>query len=626
MRITDLLTKDTILLDLSAASKQAVIEELVNKLDHAGKLNDRELYKEAILAREAQSTTGIGEGIAIPHAKTSAVKSPAIAFGRSKTGIDYEALDGQPSHLFFMIAAGEGANNTHLETLSSLSSFLMDPEFRKKLEKARTENEVLEAINSKEDAMSEEEEESVSDSAEQLVLSVTACPTGIAHTYMAADALKAKAKEMGVMIKVETNGSSGVKNLLTQDEIERASAIIVAADKQVEMERFDGKHVIEVPVAQAIRKPQELIERALKQDASTYKRSQGSSRKNDEGQKEKGQRTGFYKHLMNGVSNMLPFVVGGGILIAISFMFGINSANPEDPSYNQIAEILNTIGGGNAFKLMIPILAAFIAMSIADRPGFAPGAVGGLLASSGDAGFLGGLIAGFLAGYIVLFLKKAFSRLPNALEGIKPVLLYPLFGILFTGVIMIVVVIPPAKALMNLLDGWLIGMGTGNLILLGLILGGMMAVDMGGPLNKAAYTFGLAMIDAGNFAPHAAIMAGGMVPPLGMALATTFFKSKFTKQEREAGKTAYIMGATFITEGAIPFAAADPGRVIPASVIGAATAGALSMLFNIKLPAPHGGAFVIPVVDGNPFLYIVAILIGAAVTALIIGFWKKPIK
>ncbi|KZZ85688.1 PTS fructose transporter subunit IIABC [Bacillus sp. SJS] len=626
MRITDLLTKDTILLDLSAASKEAVIDELVNKLDHAGKLNDRELYKEAILAREGQSTTGIGEGIAIPHAKTSAVKSPAIAFGRSKTGIDYEALDGQPSHLFFMIAAGEGANNTHLETLSSLSSFLMDPEFRKKLEEARTENEVLEAINSKEDAMSEEEEESVSDSAEQLVLAVTACPTGIAHTYMAADALKAKAKEMGVMIKVETNGSSGVKNLLTQDEIERASAIIVAADKQVEMERFDGKHVIEVPVAQAIRKPQELIERALKQDASTYKSSQGSSQKSNEGQKEKGQRTGFYKHLMNGVSNMLPFVVGGGILIAISFMFGINSANPKDPSYNQIAEILNTIGVGNAFKLMIPILAAFIAMSIADRPGFAPGAVGGLLASSGDAGFLGGLIAGFLAGYIVLFLKKAFSRLPNALEGVKPVLLYPLFGILFTGVIMIVVVIPPAKALMNLLDGWLIGMGTGNLILLGLILGGMMAVDMGGPLNKAAYTFGLAMIDAGNFAPHAAIMAGGMVPPLGMALATTFFKSKFTKQEREAGKTAYIMGATFITEGAIPFAAADPGRVIPASVIGAATAGALSILFNIKLPAPHGGAFVIPVVDGNPFLYIVAILIGAAVTALIIGFWKKPIK
>ncbi|MBS2970040.1 fructose-specific PTS transporter subunit EIIC [Metabacillus sp. KIGAM252] len=626
MRITDLLTRETILLNLSAGSKEEAIDELVNKLDHAGKLNDRELYKEAILAREAQSTTGIGEGIAIPHAKTSAVKSPAIAFGRSKTGIDYESLDGQPSHLFFMIAAGEGANNTHLETLSSLSSFLMDPDFRKKLEEARTENEVLEAINSKEDAMSEEEEESVSDSVEQLVLAVTACPTGIAHTYMAADALKAKAKEMGVMIKVETNGSSGVKNLLTQDEIERASAIIVAADKQVEMERFDGKHVIEVPVAQAIRKPQELIERALKQDASTYKSSQGSSQKSNEGQKEKGQRTGFYKHLMNGVSNMLPFVVGGGILIAISFMFGINSANPKDPSYNQIAEILNTIGGGNAFKLMIPILAAFIAMSIADRPGFAPGAVGGLLASSGDAGFLGGLIAGFLAGYIVLFLKKAFSRLPNALEGIKPVLLYPLFGILFTGVIMIVVVIPPAKALMNLLDGWLIGMGKGNLILLGLILGGMMAVDMGGPLNKAAYTFGLAMIDAGNFAPHAAIMAGGMVPPLGMALATTFFKSKFTKQEREAGKTAYIMGATFITEGAIPFAAADPGRVIPASVIGASTAGALSMLFNIKLPAPHGGAFVIPVVDGNPLLYILAILIGAAVTALIIGFWKKPIK
>ncbi|AZB43962.1 PTS fructose transporter subunit IIA [Bacillus sp. FJAT-42376] len=626
MRITDLLTKETIRLQLTADSKEKAIDELVNQLDHAGKLSDRQLYKEAILAREAQSTTGIGEGIAIPHAKTKAVKKPAIAFGRSKAGIDYESLDGQPSHLFFMIAAGEGADQTHLETLSSLSSFLMDPDFRKKLENAESESEILEAINSKEDEMAGKEEPSASESSGQLVLAVTACPTGIAHTYMAADSLKAKAKEMGIHIKVETNGSSGVKSRLTEDEIERASAIIVAADKQVEMGRFAGKTVIEVPVAQAIRKPGELIEKALKQDGPIYKNSQGSQGESGDGRKEKGQRTGFYKHLMNGVSNMLPFVVGGGILIAISFMFGIKSADPNDPSYNQIAYVLNTIGGGTAFKLMIPILAGFIAMSIADRPGFAPGAVGGLLASTGDAGFLGGLIAGFLAGYIVLFLKKAFSRLPQSLEGIKPVLLYPLFGILFTGVIMLVIVIPPAKALMDLLNGWLMGMGTGNLVLLGLILGGMMAVDMGGPLNKAAYTFGLAMIDAGNFAPHAAIMAGGMVPPLGMALATTFFKYKFTKQEREAGKTAYIMGATFITEGAIPFAAADPGRVIPASVIGAATAGALSMLFNIKLPAPHGGAFVIPVVDGNPFLYILAILIGSIITALIVGFWKRPVK
>ncbi|MGD6816891.1 PTS fructose transporter subunit IIABC [Metabacillus sp. 113a] len=625
MRITDLLTKDTILLNLSSNSKELVIDELVNQLDRAGKLHDRAGYKEAILAREAQSTTGIGEGIAIPHAKTKAVKSPAIAFGRSAAGIDYDSLDGEPSRLFFMIAAGEGADNTHLETLSSLSSFLMDPDFRKKLEEAKTEEEVLEAINSKEDSEMDDNEgdEASLSSEEQLVLAVTACPTGIAHTYMAADSLKAKAKEMGVQIKVETNGSSGVKNLLTQDDIERASAIIVAADKQVEMERFGGKHVIEVPVAQAIRKPQELIEQALKQDASIYKSGKSAS---PDGQKEKGQRTGFYKHLMNGVSNMLPFVVGGGILIAISFMFGINSANPDDPSYNQIAYLLKTIGGDNAFALMIPILAGFIAMSIADRPGFAPGAVGGLLASTGGAGFLGGLIAGFLAGYLVVLIKKAFSGLPGSLEGIKPVLLYPLFGVLSTGLIMLTVVIPPAKALNDALNGWLMGMGTGNLILLGLILGGMMAIDMGGPLNKAAYTFGIAMIDAGNFAPHAAIMAGGMVPPLGMALATTFFRKKFTKQEREAGKTAYIMGASFITEGAIPFAAADPGRVIPASVIGAATAGALSMLFSIKLPAPHGGAFVIPIVEGNPLLYVAAILIGALVTAIIAGMWKKPVQ
>jgi fructose PTS system EIIBC or EIIC component len=624
MKITDVLTKDTILLNLHSQSKEDVIDELIEKLYSAGKLNDKKAYKEAILARENQSTTGIGEGIAIPHAKTNAVSEPAIAFGRSTDGIDYESLDGQNAHLFFMIAAYEGANNDHLATLSRLSSFLMDPNFRKSLESAATEKEILDAIDAKEKEM-EKEENHTSSSSKQKILAVTACPTGIAHTYMAADALKAKAKEMDVNLKVETNGSSGIKNALTKEDIEEAHAIIVAADKQVELERFNGKHVIQVPVAQGIRKPQQLIQQALDQDAPVYK-SNGEASNVDEKKTASPGRTGFYKHLMSGVSNMLPFVVGGGILIAISFIFGINAADPKDPSYHPIAEALSTIGGGNAFALMIPVLAGFIAMSIADRPGFAPGMVGGFMAATGGAGFLGGLIAGFLAGYLVLGLKKWFSSLPQSLEGIKPVLLYPLFGILLTGLIMMFIVIEPVKALNDALTLWLKGMGTGNLVFLGLILGGMMAVDMGGPINKAAFTFGIAMIDAGNFAPHAAIMAGGMVPPLGLALSTTLFKKKYTKAEREAGKTNYIMGASFITEGAIPFAAADPGRVIPAAVIGSAVAGALSMVFGIGLPAPHGGAFVIPIVNGNPLLYVLAILIGSFVTAFIAGILKKEVQ
>lgn len=624
MKITDLLTKDTILLSLNAQSKEGVIDELIEKLHAAGKLKDKEEYKKAILARESQSTTGIGEGIAIPHAKTSAVREPAIAFGRSAEGIDYESLDGQNAHLFFMIAAYEGANNDHLATLSRLSSFLMDAEFRAKLDSAATAEEILQAIDSKEKEM-EKDEDPIVAASKQKILAVTACPTGIAHTYMAADALKAKAKEMDVSLKVETNGSSGIKNGLTPKEIEEADAIIVAADKQVEMERFNGKHVIIVPVAQAIRKPQELIQQALDQDAPVYKGS-GTSQSGGDNKGDKSGRSGFYKHLMSGVSNMLPFVVGGGILIAISFIFGINAADPNDPTYHPIAEALSKIGGGNAFALMIPVLAGFIAMSIADRPGFAPGMVGGFMAATGGAGFLGGLIAGFLAGYLVVGLKKLFSNLPSSLEGIKPVLLYPLFGILLTGLIMMFVVIEPVKALNDALTVWLKGMGTGNLVLLGLILGGMMAIDMGGPINKAAFTFGIAMIDAGNFAPHAAIMAGGMVPPLGLALSTTLFKKKYTKAEREAGKTNYIMGASFITEGAIPFAAADPGRVIPAAIAGSAVAGALSMVFGIGLPAPHGGAFVIPIVNGNPLLYVLAIVIGSVVTALIAGLLKKEVQ
>ena len=623
MKITELLTKDTIQLSISSHSKNGVIDELVSVLDKSGKLQDPIEFKKAILNREAQSTTGIGEGIAIPHAKTSAVMSPAIAFGKSQGGVDYESLDGAPAHLFFMIAATEGANQTHLEALSRLSSMLMDMDVRKALLHASTKEEVLEIINFH-DGEDEEEASVESATGHGKILAVTACPTGIAHTYMAADALKAKAKELGMNVKVETNGSGGAKNLLTQEEIESAVAIIVAADTKVEMNRFEGKHVIEVPVAEAIRRPEELLNQAMKKDAPLYKGREQSRESNQES--EKKQKTGFYKHLMNGVSNMLPFVVGGGILIAISFLFGIQSANPDSPEYNEFAAMLSKIGGGNAFYLMVPVLAGFIAMSIADRPGFAPGMVGGLIAATGQSGFLGGIIAGFLAGYVVLGIKRATNNFPSALEGIKPVLIYPLLGIFITGFIMLQFLVEPLSAVNTGIQNWLDGLGTGNLIVLGLILGGMMAVDMGGPINKAAFTFGIAMIEGGNLAPHAAIMAGGMVPPLGLAMATTFFKKKFNDNERKAGIAAYFMGASFITEGAIPFAAADPFRVIPSIVTGSAVAGALTMFFGIGLPAPHGGLFVFPVVEGNPFLYLLAVLIGSVITALMVGFLKKPVK
>ncbi|MFT0802406.1 fructose-specific PTS transporter subunit EIIC [Bacillus swezeyi] len=625
MKITELLTKHTIKLNLESSQKENVIEELVTVLDQAGKLNDKEGYKEAVINREKQSSTGIGEGIAIPHAKTASVKEPAIAFGRSKEGVDYESLDGQPSHLVFMIAATDGANNTHLEALSRLSTLLMREEIRKQLLEAESEEEIIDIINQhdKDEEEEEQTEEPQAPSAKGKILAVTACPTGIAHTFMAADALKEKAKEMGVDIKVETNGSGGIKSALTAQEIEDAVAIIVAADKQVEMERFNGKHVIEVPVTAGIRRPKELIEQALNQDAPIYRGTGGGSA-SDDGGAAKGKGGGFYKHLMSGVSNMLPFVVGGGILIAISFFWGINSSDPNDPSYNQFAAALMEIGSANALKLMVAVLAGFIAMSIADRPGFAPGMVGGFMATQAGAGFLGGLIAGFLAGYIVILLKKAFAGLPQVLDGLKPVLIYPLFGVFFTGLIMHYVVNTPVKMIMDGMTHWLEGLGTGNLVLMGIILGGMMAIDMGGPINKAAFTFGIAMIEAGNFGPHAAIMAGGMVPPLGIALATTFFKSKFSKRDREAGITCYFMGASFITEGAIPFAAADPARVILACVIGSAVGGGLSQFFGVTLPAPHGGVFVFPTTS-HPLLYLVSVLIGAVVTALILGFLKKPV-
>ena len=616
--ITNLLTLECINLNLKGQTKQEIIDEMVEILYQGGKLNDKEEYKKAILAREAQSSTGLEEGIAIPHAKTSAVKIPSIAFGLSKNGVDYESLDGEPSKLFFMIAAPANASDTHIEILSKLTTMLLDDEIREKLLEVKTEQEVIDILTS--DIKEEEKkEEEVSDEFSE-VLAVTACPTGIAHTYMAADALIKKAKEMGVNIKVETNGSTGVKNEITAEEIKRAKGIIVAADKNVEMERFAGKHVEIVPVKEGIKNPKTLIKNALNQTAPIY--TVTTSGEKTPAKKEK---TGFYKHLMSGVSNMLPFVVGGGILIALSFMFGIQASNPNDPSFHPVAKLLSDIGGGNAFFLMIPVMAGFIGMSIADRPGFAPAMVGGLISLNNGGGFLGGLIGGFLGGYVVVLLKKLFAKLPNSLEGLKPVLLYPLFGIFITGALMYGVIINPIAALNSGVTNFLQGLGTGNLVLLGILVAGMMAVDMGGPINKAAFTFGIAMITAGNYYPHAAVMAGGMVPPLGIALATTFFKNKFTKDERDAGKVCYIMGLSFITEGAIPFAASDPIRVIPACIIGSGIAGGLSMFFKVQLPAPHGGLFVLPVVT-NPIMYLVAIVVGSVIAALILGFIKKPVQ
>ncbi|WCK55280.1 fructose-specific PTS transporter subunit EIIC [Aneurinibacillus sp. Ricciae_BoGa-3] len=634
MKITELLQSDTITMNLAASSKEGVLEELIDSLDRGGYLIDREQMKMAILAREAQSTTGIGEGIAIPHAKTTAVKEPRIAFGRSTSGVDYQSLDGEAAHLFFMIAVPEGSNNTHLDALARLSMLLMDETLRQQIMQATTEAEILSLIDERENAeagaKNSETSETVEHSKQNLIkiLAVTACPTGIAHTYMAADSLKKTAEALGYDIKVETNGSGGVKNQLTSQEIAEATAIVVAADKQVEMDRFAGKVVIEAPVAEGIRNPKDLLTRAAERRGPVYGGQSGAASYTGniaEAKAElKKKQPAFYKHLMNGVSNMLPLVVGGGIIIAISFMFGIKSADPKDPSFFPFAKHLMDIGGGTAFALMVAVLSGYIAMSIADRPGLAPGLVGGMLASTSGAGFLGGLIAGFFAGYVVVGLKKLFARMPQSLEGIKPMLLYPLLGILITGLGMVYVISPPVTFINNALAEWLRNMGTGNAVLLGIILGAMMAFDMGGPVNKAAFTFGIAMIANHNYLPHAAIMAAGMTPPLGLALATTLFKSKFTRQEREAGKTAYVLGATFITEGAIPFAAADPSRVIPATMLGSAVAGGLSMFFKCTLPAPHGGIFVIPVVGNIPG-YIISIVVGTLVTALTVNFLKKKV-
>ena len=647
MRIIDLIDKKSVKLNLSSKDKQSVVNELVELVNNSGNLNDKNGYKEAILAREELSTTAIGEGVAIPHAKNKSVNKACLAAGISKEGIDYEAFDDSLSHLFFMIAAPDGANDTHLEVLSRLSTILMDEGFRNDLINASSEDEFLNLINKKEKEKFPEEEE-VKEEIEieeksdlPTVLAVTACPTGIAHTFMAAENLSQKAAAKGVSIKVETNGSAGVKNRLTKEEIEHATCIIVAADKNVEMTRFNGKKVIITKVADGIHKADELIDKAVKGDAPIYHASQDN---NEESSNEKeGLGRQFYKHLMNGVSHMLPFVVGGGILIAIAFLLDDYSINPANFGMNTpVAAFFKTIGG-QAFGFMLPVLAGYIAMSIADRPGLAVGFVGGILASAGytfgnlmnfseitpvSAGFLGALLAGFVGGYLVLLLKKIFSVLPDSLEGIKPVLLYPVFGILLIGVIMLAVN-PIMGAINTGLNNFLSSMSGTSKIVLGTILGAMMAIDMGGPFNKAAYVFGTAQLTVANAGPEqygimAAVMIGGMVPPLAIALATTFFKNRFSESERKSGVVNYVMGLSFITEGAIPFAAADPLHVLPACIVGSGVAGALSMAFNCGLRAPHGGIFVLPTIT-NPLMYLVALLIGSVIGALLLGILKKPL-
>ena len=644
MRIVDLLHKEGINLNINPSDKSECINELIDLMDKTGNLNNKEEYRKAILAREDLSTTGIGDGIAIPHGKTSAVKRASLAAAVCKQGVDYDSLDGMPAHLIFMIAVPDNNDNLHLEVLARLSTILMDEGFRKSLIDCTDKDEFLKLIDEKESEKFPDEVENKGEAAlsttndgRYKVLAVTACPTGIAHTYMAAESLENKAKEMGISIKVETNGSGGAKNVLTKEDIENAECIIVAADKNVEMARFNGKKVIKTKVADGIHKATELLERASTGNAPVYHHESDSSDSDEEVDGE-GIGRKLYKHLMNGVSHMLPFVIGGGILIALAFLLDDYSIDPSNFGMNTpVAAFLKTVGG-LAFNFMLPILAGYIAMSIADRPGLAVGFVGGALASSGttfnsafdssivpiSGGFLGALFAGFVAGYLVLGLKKLFSYLPDALEGLKPTLLYPFLGIGLIGLIM-VIVNPFFGAINEGITYFLNSMGGTSRVLLGIIVAAMMAIDMGGPFNKAAYVFGTASLASGNYEVMAAVMAGGMVPPLAIALSTSFFGNRFTENERKSGITNYIMGLSFITEGAIPYAAADPLRVIPACVIGSGVAGAISMIFNCTLMAPHGGIFVVPVI-GNPLFYLLAVAAGSVVGMLMLAVLKKPIK
>jgi len=637
MRITDLLDKRSISLTGTPASKQEALDQMVELMINSGKINDREAYRREVYRREEESTTGIGEGIAIPHGKGSFVTKPGLAAMVVKNGVDFDSLDGESVHLIFLIAAPNTEDNVHLDVLSKLSMLLMDENFAANLRNASTVEEFLQIVDAADDEKPDLNDQLAAQTAAApsqnafRILAVTSCPTGIAHTYMAAEGLEKAARAAGCFIKVETRGSGGAKNVLTEQEIKEADCIIVAADAKVHMDRFHGKKLIECQVSDGISKAGQLISRAMSGDIPVYQSGNPSAASAAKASGGAGHR--IYMQLMNGVSHMLPFVVGGGILIALAFLIDglsvdINTLSAEArASFGSItptAAALKSIGDV-AFSFMLPILAGFISMSIADRPGLAVGFVGGMIASGGKSGFLGALAAGFIAGYLILLLKKVFDRLPQAVEKIAPVLLYPLFGILLMGLIMKFCIEPPIGALNTALNTALTNMGGSSRILLGIVVAGMMAIDMGGPFNKAAYVFGTASIAAGNYHIMAAVMIGGMVPPCAIALSTLLFKNKFTKEERESGPVNFIMGLAFITEGAIPFAASDPLHVLPSCMVGCAVAGALSMAFGCTLMAPHGGIFVVPVV-GNALMYLLALVIGTIAGALLLGIFKKKVS
>lgn len=621
MQINDLLRKDLMILDLQATEKEAAIDEMIERLAEKDVISDKETYKEGIMQREAQTSTGLGDGVAMPHSKNKAVKEPAVLFAKSSKGVDYESLDGQPTHYLFMIAAPEGGNDLHLQVLASLSRKLVNPEVLEQLDQATTPEDVQTIFAESEEDTKEVTPSTDSDSAnKKFVVAVTACPTGIAHTYMAEDALKRKADEMGVTIRVETNGSDGAKNQLTADEIRRADGVIIAADKKVELARFNGKHVLQRPVAEGINKAEELITKAMNQQAPVL-RVDGDAVDNNASEEEGGSAWNtLYKDLMNGISHMLPFVVGGGIIMAISFLF---ERIPMDNNF--LFDSFNTIGS-SAFQFLIPILAGYIAYSIADRPGLLPGMTAGIMAVDSNAGFLGGLIGGFVAGYVMNLIKKSLRGVPKSFEGLKSILMYPVLGLLATGLLMFFIISPVFSTINTAMISFLENLGTGNAVLLGAVLGGMMAIDMGGPFNKAAYTFSIGIFtDTGDGSLMAAVMMGGMIPPLAIALATVLFKNKFTDVERQSGLSNFVLGLSFITEGAIPFAAADPMRVIGSSVIGATVGGGLSQLWNTAIPAPHGGIFVVGLGD-NILLFLLALVIGTIISAIILGFWKPEVK
>ncbi|AFV72541.1 PTS fructose transporter subunit IIC [Streptococcus agalactiae] len=652
MKIQDLLKKEVMIMDLKATSKEVAIDEMITKLVDTGVVTNFAIFKDGIMKREAQTSTGLGDGIAMPHSKNAAVKEATVLFAKSASGVDYEALDGQPTDLFFMIAAPDGANDTHLAALAELSKYLLKEGFADQLRQAKTPDDIIATFDSNsisQETVAPQTVQSTSKGSDYIV-AVTACTTGIAHTYMAEEALKKKAAEMGVGIKVETNGASGVGNKLTSSDIARAKGVIIAADKAVEMDRFDGKPLVSRPVADGIKKSEDLINIILDNKAQTYHAKNQNDKQSGESDGKSGLGSAFYKHLMGGVSQMLPFVIGGGIMIAIAFLFDNMLGVPKDQlsnlgSYHEIAALFKNIGGA-AFAFMLPVLAGYIAYSIAEKPGLVAGFVAGSIASSGLAfgkvpfaeggkatlalagvpsGFLGALVGGFLAGGVILLLRKLLSGLPKSLEGIKSILLYPLLGVLITGFLMLLVNIPMA-ALMAALNTFLQGLSGSSAVLMGLLVGGMMAVDMGGPVNKAAYVFGTGTLAAtvanGGSVVMAAVMAGGMVPPLAVFVATLLFKDKFNNEERQSGLTNIVMGLSFITEGAIPFGAADPARAIPSFIVGSALTGALVGLAGIKLMAPHGGIFVIALTS-NPLLYILFILIGAVVSGVLFGLFRK---